>query len=62
MTLISLIIILVVMGFILWAINKYIPMDDNIRKILNVVVIIVVILWLLTVFGLLPELSAIRVG
>lgn len=62
MSLITLIIVLVLVGFILWAVNAYIPMDPNVKKILNVVVIIAVILWLLTVFGLLPNLNAIRVG
>ena len=50
--LIQLVIVLVVVGVILWVINSYIPMQSNIKKILNVVVIIVVILWLLSVFGL----------
>ncbi len=62
MSLISLIIVLVLVGVLLWAINRYIPMEENIRRILNVVVIIVVILWLLSVFGILPDLNAIRVG
>lgn len=62
MSLIALIIVLVLVGFILWAVNAYIPMDANIKKVLNVVVVIVVILWLLSIFGLLPDLNAIRVG
>jgi hypothetical protein len=62
MPLITLIITLVVVGLILWLINNYIPMDGTIKKILNVVVVIVVILWLLSVFGLMPPLSGMRVG
>lgn len=62
MTLISLVVTLVVVGVILWLINNYIPMDGNIKKILNVVVILVVILWLLTAFGLLGPISAMRIG
>lgn len=62
MSLISLIITLVVVGLILWLVNNYIPMDDKIKRILNVVVVIVVILWLLSVFGLMPSLSGMRVG
>jgi len=52
MTLITLAIILIVVGVLLWAANTYIPMDANIKKLLNIVVIIVVVLWLLSVFGL----------
>ncbi|UHD16408.1 Thivi_2564 family membrane protein [Thiocapsa bogorovii] len=62
MPLITLVITLVVVGLILWLINRYIPMDGTIKKILNVVVVIVVILWLLSVFGLMPPLSQIRIG
>ena len=62
MPLITLVVTLVVVGLILWLINNYIPMDGTIKKILNVVVVIVVILWLLSVFGLMPPLSQIRIG
>jgi O-antigen/teichoic acid export membrane protein len=47
----SLIITLVVIGVLLWLVNTYIPMDANIKKILNVVVLICVVLWLLSFFG-----------
>ncbi len=62
MPLINLIIILVVVGAILWAINNYIPMQATIKKILNVVVILVVVIWLLSVFGVIGNISNIRVG
>ena len=62
MPLIHLILILVVVGVILWVINNYIPMDFKIKRILNVVVVICVIVWLLSVFGVIGPLSGIRVG
>jgi small-conductance mechanosensitive channel len=62
MPLIQLIIVLVVFGVVLWAINNYIPMDGTIKKILNVVVIIVVILFVLSAFGVLGSLSGMHVG
>jgi hypothetical protein len=49
-------------GVILWLVNNYIPMDRKIKSILNAVVVIVVILWLLSVFGVIGSMSAIRVG
>lgn len=52
MPLLSIIIVLVVIGLILWLINTYIPMARPIKTILNVVVVIAVILWLLSVFGI----------
>jgi len=62
MPLIQLVIVLVVVGVILWLINSYIPMQANIKKILNVVVVIAVIIWLLSVFGVIGNISAIRIG
>ncbi len=62
MPLITLVLTLVVVGLILWLVNNYIPMDGTIKKILNAVVVIVVILWLLSVFGLIPPMSGLRVG
>ena len=51
MPLITVIVTLVVVGILLWLINTYIPMDGKIKKILNVVVVICVVIWLLDVFG-----------
>lgn len=62
MALINLIIVLVVVGVLLWAVNAYIPMDAKIKQILNIVVVIAVILWLLKVFGILGAMSGIHVG
>lgn len=57
MPLIQLVLVLVVVGVILWVINRYIPMQSTIKNILNVVVVIVVIIWILNVFGLIGNLS-----
>jgi hypothetical protein len=62
MPLIQLVIILVVVGVILWVINSYIPMQATIKKILNAVVVIAVILWLLSVFGIIGSLQGIHIG
>jgi len=53
MPIISLIVTLVVIGLIMWLVNTYIPMQPQIKNILNVVVLILVVLWLLSVFGVL---------
>lgn len=62
MSLLTLIVLLVVVGVILYLINTYIPMEANIKKILNIAVIVVVVIWLLSAIGILPDLNAIRVG
>lgn len=52
MSLVTIVIVLVVVGFLLWLINTYIPMAGSIKTILNAVVVIAVILWLLSAFGI----------
>jgi hypothetical protein len=61
MSLISLIVTLIVVGVLLWLINSYIPMDAKIKNILNVVVVICVVLWLLSAFGVIGHSGDIRV-
>jgi len=62
MPLIQVVVVLVVVGVILWLINRFIPMARSIKSILNAVVIIAVVLWLLNVFGISSYISTIRVG
>lgn len=62
MPLINLVIVLIVVGVLLWAVNTYIPMDRKIKSILNVVVVIAVVVWLLRAFGVLQSLGAIHIG
>jgi hypothetical protein len=53
---------LIVVGVLLWLVNRFIPMAGSIKSILNAVVVIFVVLWLLNVFGLFHSISRIRVG
>jgi hypothetical protein len=62
MPLINLVAVLIVVGVLLWLVNRFIPMAGSIKSILNAVVVIVVVFWLLNVFGLVHSLSRIRVG
>jgi hypothetical protein len=62
MPLISVVVVLLVVGVLLWLVNTYIPMDGKIKSILNAVVVIAVVIWLLQVFGLINSLDGIRVG
>ena len=61
MSLLSILLVLVVVGVILWLVNTYIPMDRKIKNILNVVVVILVIIWLLQAFGLLNGIKGMHV-
>jgi hypothetical protein len=53
---------LIVVGVLLWLVNTYIPMAGSIKSILNAVVVIVVVVWLLNVFGLLNSIPSLRIG
>ena len=52
----------IVVGVLLWLINRFIPMQSQIKGILNAVVVIAVVLWLLRVFGLFSYITQFRVG
>ena len=58
---VSLVITLIVVGVLLWLVNTYIPMDGKIKQILNVVVVICVVVWLLSAFGVLGHTGDIQV-
>jgi hypothetical protein len=60
MSLISILITLIVVGVLLWLVNTYIPMDGKIKKILNIVVVVLVVFWLLNIFGVLNQLRNVR--
>jgi low temperature requirement protein LtrA len=62
MPLINLIVTLIVVGVLLWLVNTYVPMDRKIKSIMNGVIVIAVVLWLLSAFGVLGNMSGIRVG
>ena len=57
MPILTVLIILIVVGVLLWLINTYVPMQRTIKNILNGVVVIIVVIWLLKVFGLLSSLQ-----
>jgi hypothetical protein len=61
MDLLSIIIVLVVAGVLLWLINNYLPMQGTIKSLLNGVVVIVLVIWLLQVFGLLNGIGSVGI-
>ena len=59
--LVQLILLLVALGVVMYVINSFVPMDAGIKRILNIVVIIIVVIWLLQSTGLLGPLGEIRI-
>jgi hypothetical protein len=61
MPVLTIVIVLIVVGVLLYLINRYIPMDAKIKTILNIVVVICLIIWLLKVFGIWGGVDDVRV-
>lgn len=61
MSLLGIIIVLVVFGVLLYLINAFIPMESNIKRLMNIVVVIILIIWILYAIGAIGYLSNVRV-
>jgi len=61
MSLLSILIAIIVVGVLLWVINTFLPMDRQIKRIFNIVVVVALIIWLLKAFGLFTYLTSIYV-
>jgi len=55
MGLVQLLVALVILGVVLYMVNTYLPMAPPIKTLINVVVVLIVCLWLLSAFGIIPH-------
>jgi hypothetical protein len=55
-------IVLVIVGVLLWLVDRFIPMQSTIKSILNGLVTILVVIWLVNVFGLMHYITQFKVG
>jgi hypothetical protein len=62
MPLLTIIAVIVLVGMLLWVLNRFVPMQEGVRTLLNGVVVVLLMVWLLDVFGLIQPLLDIRVG
>jgi len=62
MPLIQIVITLIVVGVLMWLVNRFIPMQSTIKGILNGLVTILVVIWLVNVFGLMHYITRFHVG
>ncbi len=62
MPLLNIVVFLMVVGVLLYLVNRYIPMASSIKSILNAVVVIAVVVWVLQAVGLWSGVSNFRVG
>ncbi|ADQ80767.1 hypothetical protein Palpr_2636 [Paludibacter propionicigenes WB4] len=61
MPLLTILLVIIIVGVLLWAVNTYIPMDHKIKNIFNIVVVVITVIWLLKVFGLFSYLTNVHV-
>ena len=61
MPLVTVVLVLIVVGLILWLINTYVPMQGAIKTILDVVVVVAVAVWVLQALGLWTTVMDFRV-
>ncbi len=62
MPLTTVLITLVAAGVLLWLVNRFIPMQGQIKSMLNGLVVIVLVLWIANLYGLFDHLHQFRVG
>jgi hypothetical protein len=60
-TLIDIALTFIVIGLLMWIVNAYIPMAAGIKSLLNIVVFVVMLIWILRVFGLVGEIPGVHV-
>lgn len=61
MSILTILIIIVVVGVVLWLVNTQIPMDATVKKILNITVVVLLVIWLLKIFGALDYLGNVTI-
>lgn len=61
MPLISILILLIIVGILMYCVNAFIPMASPYKELVNIVVVLFVLVWLLQVFGALGPLQGVRI-
>jgi hypothetical protein len=59
MSLLTLMLLIVIVGVVLWAVNAYLPMEPRVKQILNIVVILLLVYYLLRALGIWAALARI---
>jgi hypothetical protein len=52
MDILHILVVLIVVGVVLWLVQTYIPMASPIKTVITVVVVLLLCLWLLSLFGI----------
>jgi hypothetical protein len=61
MDILLILMVLIITGVCLWIINNYIPLQPVVKKILNIVVVVILIIWLLKEIGVLNYFENLKI-
>jgi hypothetical protein len=61
MSLLTAITVLLIVGVVLWLIDKFAPMEGSTKQMLKVAVIVILCLWFLKALGAFDVLSRVRI-
>jgi len=61
MPILTVLIVMIAAGVLMLAVNNYVPMDAGIKRLFNIVVIVVLVVWLLQLFGIFDALRGVSV-
>lgn len=50
--LVQLVVVLIILGVVWWLVDAYIPMHPTMKRIINIVIIVAIILYLLSLVGI----------
>ena len=50
MSLVTLFLVVVIVGVALYLVNRYVPMEANVKKLLNIAVIVFLLIWIIVSF------------
>ena len=62
MPILTVVLVLITIGVLLWAVNSFLPMEGRIKQILNAVVVIATVLWVLSLFFNVGAINQIHAG
>ena len=46
MDIVTLIVVCVLVGLALWAINRFVPMEPSVKRVMNIAVVVLLVLWI----------------
>ena len=59
-TLITILVVIIILGTVLWLVNYLVPLDPKFKTVINVLAGVFLLIWLLWEFGLIGSIGHLR--